>query len=276
MFLLTVKVDERVYCFVTVARGGQRLTVLILFHWGETDIWSEMTHLALQAKDWWADITRSHYTFYNVSICWSSSVFQEILLGALTKYWYQSCNFHNRSTCAAIIPLSPYSYRTARPSNQSTASCFSWTPNGQFTSCRYCTQEKKHNSCMCLIFPQQQYRCVVGSKYQIPVSFKVCYYFTNWLNCHLLVGLGPVWAGDVPQVASVLNLIVSNLLVLQPHNAVPKLCLIWAEGRQTGTHEQITGQISTAQQLDAMIWQAATQINTRNLNHLLQSFYISV
>lgn len=43
---------------------------------------------------------------------------------------------------------------------------------------------------------------------------------------HLLVGLGPVRAGDVPQVPSVLDLVVSDLLVLQPHNAVPELGLI--------------------------------------------------
>lgn len=45
----------------------------------------------------------------------------------------------------------------------------------------------------------------------------------------LLVGFGPVWAGDVPQVSSVLDLVVSDLLVLQPHDAVPELCLIWAQ-----------------------------------------------
>lgn len=40
---------------------------------------------------------------------------------------------------------------------------------------------------------------------------------------HLLVSFGPVRAVDVPQVAPVLDLIMSNLLVFQPHDAVPEL-----------------------------------------------------
>lgn len=48
------------------------------------------------------------------------------------------------------------------------------------------------------------------------------------MKSHLLVGIGPVWARNVPQVSSVLYLIMPYLLVLQPHNAVPELRLIWA------------------------------------------------
>lgn len=43
---------------------------------------------------------------------------------------------------------------------------------------------------------------------------------------NLLVGFGPVGAGDVPQVSPVLDLVVADLLVLQPHDAVPVLGLI--------------------------------------------------
>lgn len=47
----------------------------------------------------------------------------------------------SETTHIDFLPLSPYSYLTARPSSQSKASCLSWTPNGQLTSCRYWTQE---------------------------------------------------------------------------------------------------------------------------------------
>lgn len=56
-----------------------------------------------------------------------------------------------------------------------------------------------------------------------------------WWWSHLLVGIVPVWTRDVSQVSSVLYLIVSDLLVLQPHNAVPELGLIWTRTRITVT-----------------------------------------
>lgn len=45
-------------------------------------------------------------------------------------------------------------------------------------------------------------------------------------HAHLVEGFGPVRARDVPQVTSVLYLVVSDLLVFQPHDAVPELSLI--------------------------------------------------
>lgn len=55
------------------------------------------------------------------------------------------CTPHKCSCHCWISPLSPYSYRTARPSNQSTASFLSSAPNGQFRSCRYCTHTHSQN-----------------------------------------------------------------------------------------------------------------------------------
>ena len=75
---------------------------------------------------------------------------------------FTDCYYENWP--AAILPLSPYSYLTARPSSQSTASGLSWTPNGQFKSCRYCTQEGKHTmmhvrECSHIFTPR---RCLVS------------------------------------------------------------------------------------------------------------------
>lgn len=52
-------------------------------------------------------------------------------------------------------------------------------------------------------------------------------------DTHFLKGVGPVRAGDVPQVTSVLYLVVSDLLVFQPHDAVPELSLICRSCRST-------------------------------------------
>jgi hypothetical protein len=49
------------------------------------------------------------------------------------------------------------------------------------------------------------------------------------LAAHLLKGLGPSRAGDIPQVAPFFNFVVSDFLVLQPHNEIPELCLICAK-----------------------------------------------
>lgn len=46
---------------------------------------------------------------------------------------------------------------------------------------------------------------------------------------YLLEGLGPVIAVDVPQIPSVLDLVVSDFLVLEPDNEIPELCFICGE-----------------------------------------------
>lgn len=43
---------------------------------------------------------------------------------------------------------------------------------------------------------------------------------------YLLKGFGPVLTVDVPQIPSVLDLVVSDFLVLQPDNEIPELCFI--------------------------------------------------
>lgn len=46
---------------------------------------------------------------------------------------------------------------------------------------------------------------------------------------YLLKGFGPVLTVDVPQIASVLDLVVPDFLVLQPDNEIPELCFICGE-----------------------------------------------
>lgn len=43
---------------------------------------------------------------------------------------------------------------------------------------------------------------------------------------YLLKGFGPVLTVDVPQIPSVLDLVVSDFLVLEPDNEIPELCFI--------------------------------------------------
>lgn len=139
--------------------------------------------------------------------CEACCIYLKALLMHVTQCYSCKCV---TGKCPIISPLSPYSYLTARPSNQSKASCLSCAWNGQLTSCRYCTQEKTlRNTIKCY-------------------SIYICGGVVWWL-WYLLVSLGPVWARDVPQVSSILDLVMSDLLVLQPHDAVPELCLIWSQ-----------------------------------------------
>lgn len=46
---------------------------------------------------------------------------------------------------------------------------------------------------------------------------------------YLLEGFGPVIAVDVPQIPSVLDLVVSDFLVLEPDNEIPELCFVCGE-----------------------------------------------
>lgn len=112
----------------------------------------------------------------------------------------------------------------------------------------------KHTSCMCKHF--QNNRTNVWHQ-------QILIYLINPIHrLHLLVGFGPVWAGDVPQVASVLYLIVSNLLILQPHNAVSKLCLIWAERRHTQEQHCTNTNISAAGHNDLTSYNTQIHTNT--------------
>lgn len=93
----------------------------------------------------------------------------------------------------------------------------------------YCNKLPQFGSNKTFKFPELFHRTNIQSYFRCRAAAAVKDHRHQGLSGarkYLLKGFGPVLTVDVPQVPSVLDLVVSDLLVLQPHNEIPELCLI--------------------------------------------------